>query len=281
MVRTAAVRGRRWGLAAAVGLLLLVVAALAGDVPGRDRPGRFLSLDTDAIAGWVVPILRFAYLLFLLVALYRWLNERTAGRRRPGERKRASPLATFLALVVVAGLVILVLPNLRSTRDAIVSTTTIGSPRPASVAEDPEELVSPGATTGGWWLVAFLGGGALLYLVAAGRRDGDILADEEGGQPMPQPIEPKTVEDSPDPGGRVLAAYRRVEEASERSGLGRSPAETAASHLRRLGSATEPKPSVRLAAGFHQARYSSHPVPEETADAAEEDGRRIMRKLRG
>lgn len=281
MVRTAAVRRRRWGLAAAVGLLLLVVAAMAGDVPGRDRPGRFLSLDTDAIARWVVPIVRFAYLLLLLAALYHWLNERQAGRRRPGERKRASPLATFLALVVVAALVVLVLPNLRSSRDAMVSTTTIGSPRPASVADDPEELIAPEATIGSWWLVAFLGAAALLYLVAAGRRGGEILADEEGRRPMPPPIEPKTSEGSLDPGSRVLAAYRRVEEASERSGLGRSPAETAASHLRRLGTATELSPSVRLAAGFHEARYSSRPVPEETADAAEEDGRRIVRKLGG
>jgi hypothetical protein len=254
---------------------------MAGDVPGSDRPGQFLTLDTDAIAGWVVPVLRFAYLLLLLVALYRWLNERSAGRRRPGERKRAAPMATFLALVVVAVLVILVLPNLRATRDAIVSTTTIGSPRPASVADEPEGQVSSEETTGGWWLVALLGGCALLYLAAAGRRGGDILVDEEVRRPMPRPIEPKTLEDPLDPGGRVLAAYRRVEEASERSGLGRSPAETAASHLRRLGSATEPKPSSRLAAGFHQARYSSRPVPAETADAAEEDGRRIIRKLRG
>lgn len=280
MVRTAAVRRRPWGLAAAVGLLLLVVAAMAGDVPGHDRSGRFLSLDTDAIATWVVPVIRFSYLLLLLVALYRWLNERTGQRRRQRERRAASPLATFLALVIVAGMVVLVLPNLRTTREAVVSTT-IGSPRPESVIGDPGEPVSPAATTGGWWLVALLGGGALLYLVAAGRRGRDITIDEEGRSPVPPPIESKTLEDPLDPGGRVLAAYRRVEEVSERSGLGRSPAETAASHLRRLGSATEPESSVRLAAGFHQARYSGRPVPEETANAAEEDGRRIIRRLSG
>ena len=281
MVRTAPARRRPWGLALVVGLLLLVVGAMAGDVPGRDRSDRLLSLDTEAIAAWVVPVLRFAYLLLLLVALYRWLNDRTGGRRRQRERRGASPLATFLALVIVAGVVVLVLPNLRATRDAVVSTTTIGSPRPASGVDDSEELVSPEATTGGWWLVAVLGTGALLYLIAAGRRGRDTLVDEEERPPLPPPIERRILEDSLDPGGRVLAAYRRVEEESERSGLGRSPAETAASHLRRLGSATEPEPSVRLAAGFHQARYSSRPVPEETADVAEEDGRRIVRRLRG
>src|SRR5690606_16536468 len=88
--------------AATAGFLVMVVAAGAG-FEGIGVPGRFFSLEPGAMAAYVVPLLRFGYLALLVVAFYRWLVTRE-GRSRGGARRRPpSFLATFLALVLLAG----------------------------------------------------------------------------------------------------------------------------------------------------------------------------------
>ncbi|HJR92132.1 MAG TPA: DUF4129 domain-containing protein [Acidimicrobiia bacterium] len=273
-------RLRTLGVMAAVGLLLILVAATAVDVPGAVPSGRLLSLDTDSVTEWAVPLIRLAYLALLLFALYTWLTERQprAGRRR--ETKRVSPLATFVALVLVAGFVVLVAPTLRKQPEA--ATTTTGTPearREEPAAPTPGGVPLGAAPGAGWWVMLVAGGGALAYLIASRRRDGEV----EAGAPraagaifQPSGAPPMG---SLDAAGRVLAAYRRVETAAAAGGFRRAPAETVAQHLGRVAAVTSPESASELTDLFHRARYSRQPVSEEAAAAAEHDGRRIVERL--
>jgi hypothetical protein len=86
-----------------------------------------------------------------------------------------------------------------------------------------------------------------------------------------------------DPRAAVIAAYARLLEGFERSGIGRRPAETPLEHLRRGLAALpmRPEPAERLTALFLEARFSTHPIgpaERDEARASLQDAREGLRE---
>lgn len=269
-----------WLAGAGVGLLLLVVAAVATDVPGRRPPSRLFSLDVRALAEMSAPVIRLVLLMLAVGAFYWWLYTRSPSRRSRGRRRRVSPLAVLLALVIVAAFSLLVLPELLDTEattspsTSMLGTPTPGTPAPAEGGESSTAVDDPGF---GVWVLIALAIGAAGYAYLSRRRNvGPIPAPSRRREeaPVTPPSEPAT-----DPSGRVFAAYLRVQEAAQLRHVGRSPAETVGSHLGRLGGITESGPADELAEIYHRARFSNRLPDAAEAGVAEADGRQIVARL--
>lgn len=264
-------------VAATVGGIVLLLLVVALSARGWPRTGVDpVRIDPAVMSEYLVPLLRWLYLMALAFAFYHWLVSRDLGERRaaPG-RRRVSPVATLLALVLVAT-VALILVDLADTLEGM----TLLPSQPAGIASgDPATRPAPPETVTtnrslGLALVA-----ALLALAVAGwRRGGE--AEEEHPRPAARVVVPP---DAPspsfptDPRGRVFAAYRAVEARSGRAGWERRPAETVTRHLARLP--VDHADTRRLAAIYNTARFSDHPVRSATADEAEEAAARIERAL--
>lgn len=258
--------------AATAGFLVMVVAAGAG-FEGIGVSGRFFSLEPGAMAAYVVPLLRFGYLALLVVAFYRWLVTRE-GRSRGGARRRPpSFLATFLALVLLAGGIFLFMATV--DRTGVPSTSTSFPPNTGFDQSVPvADGVAPLVGEPGWGLfvlaIAGLAGAILLVVQRYGRSDG-TTASARSAVPTVGPVGPSEGAAGPgDARNRVYAAYRRVEEAAQRSGMARAVYETVAAHLRRLHPSD---PARLLTLAYHRARFSPLEVTEETAVDAEEAAR--------
>jgi len=270
---------RAWFAAVAMGVLLLVVAVSATEVPGRHPTARFFTVDAESVARVVGPVIRFVFIMLFVGALYWWLYTRPIRRRGRGRRKPPSPVVTLLALVIAVAWAVVVGPNLVGDESAVPTTTAVvGTATPGILDPGSEDAVAPlGRPDWGLWVLVILGIGAVGYVIVSRRQI---------ARPSPLPIsvlgEAAVVPLPPggtDPAGRVFAAYRRVEEASSRNDLGRSPAETVGSHLGRIGPVTEAASAADLAVIYHRARFSTHEIAEESAEAAEDDGRRIRSGL--
>lgn len=279
MDQTGGSRVRALAAAAGAGFLVMVVAAGAGfDDVGV--PGRFFSFEAEAVAGFVVPLLRFAYLALLVVAFYRWLVTREGRRRGRARRGPPSMLATFLALVLLTGGIFLFM----ATVDRSPVATTITS-FPEAVGSDPsvpalpDTEAPPLADDPGWGLVMLaLAGlvGAVFLVVHRSRSHEGVVAGSGSLPGTEYAAGPGAAVPTPDTTrARVYAAYRRVEEVSGRSGKARARHETVATHLRRL---TPLEPSRSLTLAYHQARFSPLEVTEETAVAAEEAAAALTRE---
>lgn len=278
MVQTGGSRVRALAAAAGAGFLVMVVAAGAG-FENVGVPGRFISLETEAVAGYVVPLLRFAYLALLVVAFYRWLVTREGRRRGRARRGPPSILATFFALVLLTGGTFLFMATV--DRSPVASTVTsfpevTGSHQSVPVPTDSPPL----AGDPGWGLIllalAGLAGAVFLavhrtrpYGVAEGHSETAPGLDGSTGVRAPVPSSDPTR-------ARVYRAYQRVEEASGLRGRARAPHETVATHLRRM---QPPEPSRSLTQAYHRARFSPLAVTEETADSAEKAAEALAREL--
>ncbi|HSJ35430.1 MAG TPA: DUF4129 domain-containing protein [Acidimicrobiia bacterium] len=264
--------------AATAGFLVMVVAAGAG-FEGIGVPGRFFSLEPGAVAAYVVPMLRFGYLVLLVVAFYRWLVTREGRSRRGAQRRPPSFLATFLALVLVAGGIFLFMATV--DRTGVPSTSTSFPPNSGLDQSVPvADGVAPLVGEPGWGLVvlalAGLAGAILLVVQRYGRSDGAAVS-ARSAVPTVGSVGPS--EGAAVPGGarsRVYAAYRRVEDAAQRSGMARAIYETVAAHLRRLH---PPDPARLLTVAYHRARFSPLEVTEETAVSAEEAARALTEDM--
>jgi hypothetical protein len=278
MDQTGGSRVRAVAAAAGAGFLVMVVAAGAGfDDVGV--PGRFFSFDAEAMAGYVVPLLRFAYLALLVVAFYRWLVTREGRRRGRARRRPPSFLATFLALVLLTGGIFLFMATVDRSP---VATTTTSFPE---VAGSDQSVPAPNAAPPladdpGWGLVllALAGLAGAAFLAVHRSRPPAGVAVRSGTRP--RPVRPtgvgKAVPISDTTRARVYDAYRQVEETARRSGKERATYETVATHLRRL---TPSAPSRSLTQAYHRARFSPLEVTEETAVTAEEAAGALTREL--
>lgn len=262
--------GSRWvpvGAAALVGLLLIVVAAVATGLPGVE-PASSPGSDSDVVADLVGPTMRLLYAALLLAAIYRWLiRPRVAKRRR--SRDPSSPWATLAALVVVAALVLLVLPSLHfgetgASEDVLATVTTMAEPA------DPASDVVPMAGPDVWVLVA----AAVAVSAFAILRWRTGVAPAGVTAPTSPPAPPDVwIESDPGPGdtrSRVLAAYRRVAARAAEVGIARTGSETVTSHLMRLAGSGHEEQSGRLADLYNRARFSRHPTSGSEATSAEE-----------
>lgn len=264
--------------AATAGFLVMVVAAGSG-FEGIGVPGRFFSLEAEAMAAYLVPLLRFAYLALLAVAFYRWLVTREGRPRGRARRRPPSFLATFLALVLLAGGIFLFMATV--DRSGVPSTSTSFPPNSGLDQPVPAaEGVAPLAGEPGWGLVvlALAGLAGAIFLVVQ-RYERPEATAVSSRSPVP-PVDSVRARDgaavSGDARARVYAAYRRVEEFARRSGMARAIYETVAAHLRRLDPAD---PARLLTLAYHRARFSPLEVTEETADTAEEAARMLTKEL--
>lgn len=278
MEQTGGSRVRALAATAGAGLLVMVVAAGAGfeDV---GVPGSFFSVEAEAVAGYVVPLLRFAYLALLVVAFYRWLVTREGRRRGRARRRPPSIFATFLALVLLTGGIFLFMVTV--DRSPVATTVTSFPEVTGSDQSVPVSAVAPPlADDPGWGMIALaLAGlaGAVFLAVHRSRPSGAVgvhsgaapgLDGSTGVRAEVPPSDPTRA--------RVYGAYQRVEDASELGGKGRAPYETVATHLRRLA---PPEPSRSLTQAYHRARFSLLDVTEETAVSAEEAAEALAREL--
>lgn len=283
----------RWfkglAMAALAVAAFLVVAGAAGSRPtgGGTVPGR---ADLAGLRDVVVPVLRTVYLVALVMALFHWL---VGSDKMTGEAsgRRLSPIATLLALLVVAVV------------SYFVMTFDGGFLGGGDLLPDPDEL-PPAAEGGGlqgggiglddwlagespapadavltnrWVLVAVVAVGGGLAAFALLRRQPDIDEFETAGPAPVPPGQPESSTPVPtDPKWRVFAAYGRVERASTTRGRGRLAGETVAGHVRRLSGGPAARTLVSL---YNQARFSTRPVDEQEAAEAERAGIALTEEL--
>ena len=266
---------RAWFAAVGVGMLLLVVAVSATEVPGRRPTASFFSVDAESVARLVVPVIQFVFLMLFVGALYWWLHTRPIRRRGRGRRRPPSPVVVLLALVIAVAWAVVVGPNLLGDETAVPTTTAaVGTALPGTLNSSGDDVAPLGRPDWGLWVLVILGMGAVGYVIVSRRQ-----IARPSSRPVPVVGEAPSVPQprgATDPAGRVFAAYLRVEEASSRNALSRSPAETVGSHLGRIGPVSEAASAADLAVIYHQARFSTHQIAEESAEAAEDDGRRII-----
>lgn len=271
------------GVSVAVGGLLLLAAVTAG-LPERDGAG--LEFDPAGLRDVVLPLIRIAYLAILLSAFYQLLvgRDKAGGKRR---RHRVSPVATFLALALVAFTTFFLFgvgddlaPNI-----LFPQTSGPGSEEDAGGTAGPEAGSVSGASDGGalgssssiealldnpLFLLLLLVGAAAAAVAMIMRSPVADEGEEEGGPTVPG--SPHSVAVPPDIGAgsphhRVFAAYSRVEDASARRRMERGRAETVSSHLRRLP--VDTSAARRLADLYNRARFSPYAIDEALADDAE------------
>ena len=173
----------------------------------------------------------------------------------------------------------------------------VARPEPVALPTASTGRVGSGATGAGagtevpWWLLllalAVLAVGvALVWFVARhGLLGGDAEPPPEPGREEPGPGRARgsltpladravtdalgTLDRGGDPREVVVACWVRIETAAEAVGLGRRPAETASDVARRWLAASPDRAAVDdLAALYHLARYSSHPLTEAHRDRA-------------
>lgn len=278
MEQTGGSRVRALAAAVGAGLLVMAVAAGAGFEDVGD-PGRFFSLETEAVAGYVVPLLRFAYLALLVVAFYRWLVTREGRRRGRARHRPPSMLATFLALVLLTGGIFLFMVTV--DRSPVATTVTSFPEVAGSDASVPVSTVAPPlADDPGWGLIALALAGLAGAVFLAVHRSRPFGAAEVHSGTAPGLDGSTLVREAVPPAdptrARIYGAYRRVEDASGLHGKARAPHETVATHLRRLA---PPEPSRSLTRAYHRARFSPLDVTEETAASAEEAAEVLAREL--
>lgn len=252
--------------------LLIAVAGviLAGVVylGARDVPGTGTSRGIVAEIGWD-PRLIFTWLILTLfgLAAYTALTTERGRMERGGRaRRRPNPMAIFLALAVVAIVLLLAPRSDGGGEQGFVPAL----PGEGSLAEAP-----PAQDTGSAWallLVIAAGFGALGAFVALSRpSDGDtdeLLEIEDVVAAVEAAI--YEIEMGGDPNETVIAAYRNMEAALGRAGLGRRTAEAPREYLRRVLNRypIDHRSIDRLTDLFEHARFSERRLNRSSADEA-------------
>jgi hypothetical protein len=249
---------------ASIGVMLAGVAASgARDLPGTGTSRRMaaeLGLDPLAVISWLV-LAFFAFVLFMV-----FVSPRGPTQRRAGGRRKASPVAVFLVMAVLAVIFLLTGPGDRAGGDGDLR----GLPGEGSLAEAPPQQ-GAGSPAG---LLVF--GGVLIVTAAIAMyvaRRPEVDAEEEPDvsaviASVDAAIE--VLEVGGDPRMTIIAAYTKMEGALAGAGVPRrlheAPLEYLARSLSRLR-VGEPAIS-RLTRLFEEARFSRHLIDEQMAEEA-------------
>ncbi len=286
--RTAAA-GRAWWRAAAAGLALTVVMA------GIRGPAPRIALSGPAggqlrVAGGVLE----AVLAILLAALL------VAGRRAAAEGQPAARLRGWLRGLLLLGLLVIPVLMLLS-----IQIRTRPRPRPAASPTSrpargraiPQPLHTGLAIRIEVIVVYALVAAALLAAaIAAGRalwrywpRRAQVPA--AGPQPPADAAELSRAVDSGQAALRrvgearaaIIACYVAMEQSLARAGTARADAETPDELLARAaaGGVLRGSAAARLTGLFYDARFSSHPVPPASKQAAEQALAELAAELAG
>lgn len=268
----------RWfkaiGVTASVAVLYLVVAVTASPLPTGLRPEGVALVDLESLRRLMVPAIRLGYLALLAVAMYTWLVRRE-DRRRTGSGRRIPPVATLLALFLVALATVGMMSLRPDAFDRLANGQAVhvdgarpigGSGRPTGMIDGDRFTVDVVGRP--WVALAALAVGGLAIYLARFRRAGADLSEPPRAAPPAGDTTDDRLEPPPatDPSGRVIAAYRRVEAAAGRSGRSRAVAETVGAHLQRL---TDRPEGAILGASYNRARFSTEPISVEEAERAE------------
>lgn len=281
---------RAVGTAALIGAAFVVVGLAARSLPAAPA-GSPWRLDTRRLGEWVVPLLQVAYLAVLASALYHWLAGREEGPEGRG-RRRISPAATLLALMLLAVVTYLVF----RLRGDILGNPVFpvgdpaGEPEPAGGLSEGGGVASPPAdgvvaspdglvAAAGWWALTGLAVVIALALAATRRRAEPPVeaVPAPPATPERQRVKPTASIPAADPRSRVFAAYADVEAMVAGRPLARSANETVGSHLARLPSSS-PAPRA-LAAAYNRARFSPHAITEAHASVAESARSSLLEEL--
>lgn len=199
-----------------------------------------------------------------------------------GGWRTAAPAA--LAVVVLASVAVVAAHVPRP--DDITRAAPSGAPVATPLGASTAQAVSSNPVS--WWLFP-LGVAGLLVVVGplvwfavrhglGRRRDGSDPGDTPVGVDDRHDADGLTAADTAladahaalaaggDPREVVIACWVRLEAAAEAAGQGRRPAETATDVARRwlgAGAGADRAAVDTLAALFHEARYSTHPVTDE------------------
>lgn len=229
--------------------------------------------------GWD-PRLIFTWLiltLFGLAAYTALTSERGRMERGGGGRRRSNPMAIFLALAVVAIVLLLMPRNEGDGNEGLLPTL----PGEGSLAEAP-----PAQNAGSAWgllLVVAVGFGALGVIVALSSRSGDEVADLPEVDDVVAAVEAaiQAIELGGDPNQTVIAAYHNMEHALGRVGLARRSAEAPREYLRRVlhRFPIDVRSIDRLTELFEQARFGEHALDYTLAEAAVQALRDVRAQL--
>ena len=281
--------GRDWWRAAAAGLALIVVmAAIRGPAPRIALSGA--AGGQLRVAGGVLE----AVLAILLAALL------IAGRRAAAEVQPAARLRGWLRGVLLLGLLIIPVLMLLS-----IQIRTHPRPRPAATPPSPpaRSRATPQPLHTGWFIrteviviYALVAAALLAAAIAAGRalwRYWPRRAPVPAAAPHP-PADAAELSRAVDSGqaalrrvgearAAIIACYVAMEQSLARAGTARADAETPDELLARAaaGGVVRGSAAGRLTGLFYDARFSSHPVPPASKQAAEQALAELAAELAG
>jgi hypothetical protein len=281
-------RASRAGLVTILLLVVVAVAsrhAIAGGRSVHAPTGGGFSWVLDGITGLMALAVGFGLVVYWVIL---WPAGATGARR-----KRSSRTTLLILLAAIALLWLQLryrLIHLHLVRRVPHARTDGAAGRPPPLNAHP--IVGAGSHVAAPILfgLVLLGMVAAVALLAGPVRRHAFAAapDDDEQAEAPHLIVARAAWDSlddllrePDTRRAVVAAYARMESGFQRAGVARHPAETPTEYLTRAFEALPAgrEPAARLTALYQQARFSHHPVPPASRDAAVAALRDLARSL--
>ena len=249
------------GTALLLAVLLAIVALASG---GQVASGGASDGGRPAVPG---EVFTYVYALFLLAGavsvplfFYVYTRDTPYERVRRG-RARLLLVAVFTAVVL---LVVVLSPRIRDSFAGVVERlaifdTALGDDRPRSAARPPAPDWTALALV---CAIATVAVGAVLAVPFLRRRG--RLGPRSLAETLTSAFDDSLddLRDDPDPRRAIVRAYARMEQALERSGVGRHGAEAPLEYLARVLLALDvsPAPVQALTELFERAKFSQHAI---------------------